>query len=183
MIHRLRINLWTIDLQLLLKYGRSHFHRKTALNPILCTTWSSFFNQLVTTVHSPWPFVSITTSRFEQEIEVTDLFDLLFSMVDGQLSKVFWSTKYVDDIFWMLVKALAVFVNNILYILAKITNIQMMSPLSKFYHQHPKIITNIQSRTYSHQPLCHKRLVTDLLKLNSLRLIQTNIIIKETPIS
>ena len=44
-------------------------------------------------------------------------------------------TKYVGDIFEMLVTVLADFVANILYILALAsTNIQKMSPISKFCH-------------------------------------------------
>ena len=54
-------------------------------------------------------------------------------------------TKCVGNNFDMLVTVLAVFVINILYILslASTTNIQKMSLIFKFHHQHPKIVTNI----------------------------------------
>ena len=54
-------------------------------------------------------------------------------------------TKYVGDNFEMLVTVLADFATNILYLLALAsgTNIQKMSPISKFCQQHPKIVTNI----------------------------------------
>ena len=49
------------------------------------------------------------------------------------------------DNFEMLVTVLSVFVTNILYSLklASSTNIQKMSPISKFCQQHWKIVTNI----------------------------------------
>ena len=54
-------------------------------------------------------------------------------------------TKYVGDSFEMLVTVLADFVANILYLLALASgiSIQKMSPISKFCHQHPKIVNNI----------------------------------------
>ena len=67
-------------------------------------------------------------------------------------------TKCVRDNFEMLVTVFAIFVTNILYLstLSSGTNIQKMSPISKFYHQHPKIITNIKSPTSTcHQHLCN----------------------------
>ena len=53
--------------------------------------------------------------------------------------------KYVGDNFEMLVTVLADFVTNILYLLALAsgTNIQKMSPISKFYREHLKNVTNI----------------------------------------
>ena len=65
--------------------------------------------------------------------------------------------KYVGDNFEMLVAVLADFVTNIpcLQALASGINIQKMSLISKFCHQHPKIVTNIKSPTSTcHQHLC-----------------------------
>ena len=77
------------------------------------------------------------------------------------LHRCWWrmlETKYVGDNFEMLVtEMLADFVTNILYLLALAsgTNIQKMSPISKFCNQHPKIFTNIKSQTSNcHQHLC-----------------------------
>ena len=57
-------------------------------------------------------------------------------------------TKCVGDNFKMLVTVLAFLVTNIHYLftLASGTNIQKMSPTSKFSHQHPQIVP-----TLSHQ--------------------------------
>ena len=65
-------------------------------------------------------------------------------------------TKYVGDNFEMLVTVLVDFVTNILYLfaLASGTNIQKMSPISKFCHQHPKNVTSIKSISTCHQHLC-----------------------------
>ena len=56
-------------------------------------------------------------------------------------------TKCVSDDIEMLVTVLAVFVTNILYMyvltLAAGTDIQKMSAISIFCHQHPKGVTNI----------------------------------------
>ena len=68
-------------------------------------------------------------------------------------------TKYVGDNFEMLVTVLAHFVTNILFLLllASGTNIEKMSPISKFCHQHK--VTNIKSPTST----CHQhRLVTNI---------------------
>ena len=76
------------------------------------------------------------------------------------LHRCWWrmlKTKYVGDNFEMLVTVVADFVTNILYLLALAsgTNIQKMSPISKFCHQHPKIVTNIKPPTSTcHQHLC-----------------------------
>ena len=59
-------------------------------------------------------------------------------------------TKCVGDNIKMLVTVLAILVTNIhyLFILASGTDIQKMSPRSKFCHQHPKIVSNFNlSRT------------------------------------
>ena len=65
-------------------------------------------------------------------------------------------TKCVEDDFEMLVTVLAIFVTSILYLLTLVsgTNIQKRSPISKFCHQHPKIVTNIKSPTST----CHQHL-------------------------
>ena len=66
-------------------------------------------------------------------------------------------TKFVADNFVMLVTVLAVFVTNILYhsTLASGTNVQKMSPISKFCHQHTNIVTNIKlPPSTGHQHLC-----------------------------
>jgi len=69
-------------------------------------------------------------------------------------------TKYVGDNFEMLVTVLTDFVTNILFLLpfTSGTNIQKISPISKFCHQHPKIVTNIKSPTFTcHQHLCSRQ--------------------------
>ena len=76
------------------------------------------------------------------------------------LHRCWWrmlETKCVGDNFEILVTALAVFVTNILYhsTLASGTNVQKMSPISKFCHQHPKIFTDIKSPISTcHQHQC-----------------------------
>ena len=80
-----------------------------------------------------------------------------------RLHRCWWrmlETKYVGDNFEMLVTVLADFVTNILYLLALAsgTNIQKMSPILKFRHQHPQIVTNIKSPTST----CHQRLCRSL---------------------
>lgn len=66
-------------------------------------------------------------------------------------------TKCVGDNFETLVTILAVFNTNILdfLTLASGTNIQHMSPISKFCHKHPKSTTSIKSPSSNcHQHLC-----------------------------
>ena len=63
-----------------------------------------------------------------------------------RLHQCWWrmlETKCVGDNFEMLVTVLAVFVTIILYLLTLTsgTNNQKMSPISKFCHSHPKIVT------------------------------------------
>ncbi len=60
-------------------------------------------------------------------------------------------TKSVSDNFKMLLTVLAFLVNNLHYLftLASGTNIQKMSPTSKFSHQHSQIFTNFKSPTYN----------------------------------
>ena len=62
-------------------------------------------------------------------------------------------SKCVGDNFDMLVTVLAVFVTNIAYLsqLPSGTNIQKMSPISKFRYQHQKIVTNIYVATIGPQ--------------------------------
>ena len=72
---------------------------------------------------------------------------VIFEIWDG-LHRFWWrmlETKYVGDNFEMLVTVLADFDTNIFYILpvASGINIQKKSPISKFCHKHPKIVTNI----------------------------------------
>ena len=74
-----------------------------------------------------------------------------------RLHRCWWrmlETKYVSDNFEMLVTVLPkpfwpVFVTNILYLLTLVsgTNNQKMSPISRFCHWHPKIVTNIYEAT------------------------------------
>ena len=73
------------------------------------------------------------------------LFTLKFS---SRLQRCWWL---------MLVTVLAFFATNILYLLtlASGTNIQKMSSISNFCHQHPKIVADIKSPTSTgYQNLC-----------------------------
>ena len=72
------------------------------------------------------------------------------SNVGGSVGGFLWAasmlvTKCVGDNLEMLVTVSAIFVSNIFYLLtlASGSNIQKMSPISKFPHHHPKIVTNI----------------------------------------
>ena len=74
-----------------------------------------------------------------------------FNNAGGRLVTSILETKCVDDNYTMLVTVLAmtVLVTNIhsLFILASGTNIQKMSPTSKFCHQDPKFITKLVTPT------------------------------------
>ena len=67
-------------------------------------------------------------------------------------------TKCVGDNYKMLVTVLAILITNIHYpfALASGTNIQKISPTSKFSHQHPKIVINfMMPPLVTNQHHCH----------------------------
>ena len=90
--------------------------------------------------------------RFPSRLSSVPKLDKIFNTESVWLHQCWWwmlETKCVGDNFKMLVTALTVFVINILYFLtlAPRTNILKMSQISKFCHQHPKIVTNIKPST------------------------------------
>ena len=56
-----------------------------------------------------------------------------------------WQLHDVGDNFMRLVTVLVIWIIHYLFTLASSTNIQKMSPRSKFCHQHPKIVNNLKS--------------------------------------
>ena len=101
-------------------------------------------------------FMSMTRGPVENTLDTSGGFPSARSMLVTDVGdEICWRQLWEVDDGWMVD-----FVTNILYLLALVsgTNIlylQKMSPISKFCHQHPTIITNIKSPTSTcHQHLC-----------------------------
>ena len=121
---------------------------------------------------------NVAFNRLDKSDQVMDRSSTLWILL--RLHRCWWrmlETKCVGDNFEMLVTVLAVFVTNIFYLLTlgSGTNIQNVSSISKFHHQHQKIVTNIKSLTST----CHQHLCSQWVTAR-IRIIITNV---QTPIT